>query len=131
MCDVFNNFLKFQRQSQEPMHVLTGKRYFGQLFFMRGYVVKDAVCTESVDGSSKVDITFYRQEAFFKQLPLLSLPTLRVRTIETPDSLRDSWTIKFSEPNLHYDKPADFVTLDNNKSRSVDVTMLCIVREQQ
>lgn len=117
MCDLFNEFMKFQKLSSEPMQICHAKKIFGQVAFFSVDNVKNVACQEKKDGAIEISIKHFPHELTRSGVLLSWAPIEMTTTVTTHMKLEELWTLKHDTLEGSYGT-RNMITFHNCKSKS-------------
>lgn len=118
MCDLFEEFLKFQTQATEPLQIAVSSRLPGGLKWHRIDNVWKATCKDYADGSTDLEIHYAPKRTWHIVTgSIVSLPIQSTTTIATSEKFKTEWRIRGVKENgiayLPSGATSGIFTLDN------------------
>ncbi len=97
MCDLFDQFLKFQKKAREPVHFSQVQRFIGGISWHDVHVTTKVSCRQNLDGSVQLDVKYFEKKWFLRGRAILQLPIETQTVIVTQEQFKKHW--KFGAPS--------------------------------
>lgn len=93
MCDLFDEFLNFQKKTQEPMQFARNQKFTGGISWHDVHVATKVACKQNIDGSVQLNVNYFEKKWFLISRGLFRMPLEKQTVIVTQENFKEHWKL--------------------------------------